>query len=187
MYYSLIIDHRQQTAYSFSRPSPLSPVRKAIPVSTHSIASWEQRISAISTFTGVGIKMSRNTSFLQSSSLIHFADSLKGGYLNYMVRSFFVAYFFSHLPRLFDFFCMIYITMIKSFVFQNSLAFDASERFTALLISALDCLACTLEVMRLPQVADILEEVIYTKIYKDHFDCYCNLYGVISKKYAEYI
>lgn len=47
-----------------------------------------------------------------------------------------------------------------NFTFQNIFAFDASERFTALLISALNCLACTLEVMRLPQVADILEEVI---------------------------
>uniref|UniRef100_A0AAF5RT25 Uncharacterized protein n=1 Tax=Wuchereria bancrofti TaxID=6293 RepID=A0AAF5RT25_WUCBA len=127
LYYCLIIDHRQQTACSFSRSSPLSPVRKALPVSTNSAASWEQRITAISTFAGIDIKMSRNTSFLQSSSLIHFADSLKGGYLNYM----------------------------------NTLAFDASERFTALLISALNCLACTLEVMRLPQVADILEEVLF--------------------------
>ncbi|VDK71683.1 unnamed protein product, partial [Onchocerca ochengi] len=126
LYYSLIIDHRQQIAYSFSRSSPLSPVRKAFPVSTNNVASWEQRISAISTFTGISVKMSRNTSFLQSSSLIHFADSLKGGYLNYM----------------------------------NTLAFDASDRFTALLISTLNCLACTLEVMRLPQVADILEEIL---------------------------
>ncbi|VBB26200.1 unnamed protein product [Acanthocheilonema viteae] len=126
LYYSLIIDHRQQTACSFLRPSPLSPVRKALPVSTNSVASWEQRIAAISSFTGIGIKMSRNTSFLQSPSLIHFADSLKGGYLNYM----------------------------------NTLAFDASERFTALLISALNCLACTLEVMQLQQVADILEEIL---------------------------
>ncbi|OZC09193.1 hypothetical protein X798_03737 [Onchocerca flexuosa] len=124
LYYSLIIDHRQQ--YSFSRSSPLSPVRKAFPVSTNNVASWEQRMAAISTFTGISVKMSRNTSFLQSSSLIHFADSLKGGYFNYM----------------------------------NTLAFDASERFTALLISALNCLACTLEVMRLPQVADILEEIL---------------------------
>ncbi|VDM22461.1 unnamed protein product [Wuchereria bancrofti] len=140
LYYCLIIDHRQQTACSFSRSSPLSPVRKALPVSTNSAASWEQRITAISTFAGIDIKMSRNTSFLQSSSLIHFADSLKGGYLNYM----------------------------------NTLAFDASERFTALLISALNCLACTLEVMRLPQVADILEEVV-TKVYKDCFGYHCSL------------
>ncbi|VDN91041.1 unnamed protein product [Brugia pahangi] len=129
LYYCLITDHRQQSAYSFSRSSPLSPVRKALPVNTNSAASWEQRITAISTFAGIDIKMSRNTSFLQSSSLIHFADSLKGGYFNYM----------------------------------NTFAFDASERFTALLISALNCLACTLEVMRLPQVADILEEVV-TKV-----------------------
>lgn len=52
--------------------------------------------------------------------------------------------------------------MVESFVFQNTLAFDTSERFTALLVSALDCLACTLEVMQLPAVAGILEEVIYT-------------------------
>uniref|UniRef100_A0A0R3RWB7 Huntingtin n=1 Tax=Elaeophora elaphi TaxID=1147741 RepID=A0A0R3RWB7_9BILA len=126
LYYSLIIDHQQQTACTLLRPSPLSPVRKALPVSTSSVASWEQRIAAISSFTGIGIKMSRSTSFLQSSSLTHFADSLKGGYINYM----------------------------------NTLGFDASERFTALLISALNCLACTLEVMRLPQVADILEEIL---------------------------
>lgn len=49
---------------------------------------------------------------------------------------------------------------IMSFIFQNTLAFDASERFRAMLISALNCLACTLEVMRLPQIMDILEEVI---------------------------
>ncbi|KAM3726562.1 Huntingtin [Dirofilaria immitis] len=126
LYYCLIIDHRQQIACSFSRSSPLSPVRKALPVNTNNITSWEQRIAAISTFTSIDVKMSRNTSFLQSSSLIHFADSLKGGYLNYM----------------------------------NTLAFDASERFTSLLISALNCLACTLEVMRLPQIADILEEIL---------------------------
>ncbi|EJD74722.1 hypothetical protein LOAG_18001, partial [Loa loa] len=126
LYYSLIIEHRQQTVCPFSRSSPFSPVRKALSVSTNSVASWEQRIAAISRFVGIGIKMSRNTSFLQSPSLIHLADSLKGGYLNYM----------------------------------NTLAFDASERFTALLISALNCLACTLEVMRLPLVADILEEIL---------------------------
>lgn len=97
LYYSLIVDHRQQTAYSFLRPSAFSPVRKAFPVSTSSVASWEQRIAAISSFTGVGIKMSRNTSFLQSPSLIHFADSLKGGYLNYMVRSFFILFCLIHL------------------------------------------------------------------------------------------
>uniref|UniRef100_A0A915Q0U5 Non-specific serine/threonine protein kinase n=1 Tax=Setaria digitata TaxID=48799 RepID=A0A915Q0U5_9BILA len=126
LYYSLIIDYRQQIAYSSARPSPLSPVRKALPVSAYTMSSWEQRIAAISTFTGVDVKMSRNTSFLQSSSLVNFVDSLKGGYLNYM----------------------------------NTLASDASERFTALLISALKCLACTLEVMKLPQVADILEEIL---------------------------
>ncbi|CAG9533508.1 unnamed protein product [Cercopithifilaria johnstoni] len=126
LYYSLIIDRRQQLACSFLRPSPLSPVRKALPVSSNSVASWEQRIAAISSFTSIGIKMSRDTSFLKSPSLVHFADSLKGGYLNYM----------------------------------NTLAFDTSERFTALLISALNCLTCTLEVMRLSQVTDILEEIL---------------------------
>lgn len=98
LYYCLIIDHRQQTACSFLRPSPLSPVRKALPVGHNSAASWEQRMAAISSLTSVGIKMSRNTSFLQSPSLLHFADSLKGGYLNYMVSSFFRRFFrFIHI------------------------------------------------------------------------------------------
>lgn len=85
LYYSLIIDYQQEAAYSFSRPSPLSPVHKAFPISKYSETSWEQRIAVISTFADIGMKRSRNTSFLQCSSLIHFADSLRGSYLHYMV------------------------------------------------------------------------------------------------------
>lgn len=82
------MDYRQQAAYSGLRPSPLSPVRKALPVGANNTTSWEQRIAAVSTFSGGSIKISRSTSFLQSAALTHFADSLKGAYINYMVRNY---------------------------------------------------------------------------------------------------
>ncbi|VDN17599.1 unnamed protein product [Gongylonema pulchrum] len=126
LYYSLLTDYRQQLALSGLRLSPLSPVRKALPVGASGAASWEQRIAAISTFAGSNIRLSRNTSFLQSASLMHFADSLKGAYLTYM----------------------------------NSIACDVPERFTTLLTCALNCLACILEVLRLQQIADVVEEIL---------------------------
>ncbi|VDN01026.1 unnamed protein product [Thelazia callipaeda] len=125
LYYSLIVDNRQQGAHLRSRLSPLSPVRKAIPGNVVT-PFWEQRIAGISTLFSMGIKMTRNTSFLQSSSLSHFAESLRGSYLNYL----------------------------------NTLASDASKRFVKLLSSALNCLACTLEVMRLSEVVDIIKEIV---------------------------